>query len=353
MTMTDSLTIQGRKVSRLASPYVIAEVGVNHNGRVDLARQLIDVAVECGADAVKFQTFDPSRLVSVSASTAPYQAAATGEQTQQQMLASLALPPETWRELRNHAEMRGIHFLSTAFDVESARLLVELGVPALKVPSGELTNLPFVRELAAFGLPMLLSTGMGDLEEVRAAVEACEPAPSLALFHCVSAYPAPEREANLRAIATLQATFGVPTGWSDHTEGSLTAVAAVAAGATLLEKHITLDRAMEGPDHAASEDPGGFEEYVTAVRRTAAALGDGIKRPQPSELPNLEAARRSWHATRDLREGEAITATDVTALRPATGLPPSVSIVGRRLRHGVAASAAIHAENLEPAEEGS
>lgn len=342
------MVLAGREVRAGRPCYVIAEAGVNHNGDLRLAHDLVDVAARGGADAVKFQTFRPGDLASETAAAAPYQAAATAHTTQRRMLESLTLPRRAWVELRDHAHEQGLDFLSTPFDVDSADLLVDLGVPALKVPSGELTNTPFIRSLAGLGLPLLLSTGMSDRDEVATAVEAGQAAPSLALLHCVSAYPTDESDANLRAIVTLRDEFGLPTGWSDHTSGSFTAVCAVALGACIVEKHVTLDRAMAGPDHAASEDPDGFLDYVRAIRRAEVVLGDGVKRPRPSELDNREVARRSWHAARELPAGSTIADGDLVALRPADGVPPSVPLAGRTLGKTVPAGHPVRPVDLAP-----
>lgn len=346
--MTVAMDLADRSIGPGAPCLVIAEAGVNHNGDVGVAHALVDVAASAGADAVKFQTFEPARLVSDVAATARYQTSTTGHATQRSMLDTLTLPRGAWAELRDHCTDRGLLFLSTPFDMESARLLAALEVPALKVPSGEATNLPFLRALAAIGLPMLLSTGMCDLVEVAAAVDACSRAPALGLFHCVSAYPTEEAEANLAAIATLRQEFALPTGWSDHTTGAFTAVCAVAGGADLLEKHITLDCAMDGPDHAASEDPEAFAHYVAQVRRAEHVLGDGVKRPQPSELENRQVIRRSWHAREDLVPGTRLTEDHLVALRPATGVDPSVELVGRGVARAVRAGQPIHPDDLVP-----
>jgi len=345
--MKPSMAISGRMVGADTPCYIIAEVGVNHNGDVSFAHALIDVAARAGADAVKFQTFDPASVVSPRGITAPYQREQTGHVTQRNMLHSLTLPRKSWAELRDHAIEAQLHFLSTPFDVDSAELLCDLGVPALKLGSGELTNSPFISQLAEFGLPLLVSTGMATLEEVAAAVEAANHAPALALFHCVSAYPTRPADSNLKAIETLERGFVLPVGWSDHTKGSLTAIAAVALGARLLEKHVTLDESMEGPDHAASESPSSFEEYVYSVRIAEAACGDGKKQPQPSELSNRESARRSWHATRRLSPGEVLASSDIVALRPATALSPSLDITGRSMKRSVEAGAPIVEDDLE------
>ncbi len=344
------LVVGGREIGGGAPCYVIAEVGVNHDGDEALAHRLVDLAADAGADAVKFQTFDVDSLVSASAEAAPYQRE-SGAADQRSMLSALTLPEQAWGELAAHAAERRTAFLSTPFDLGSAEVLAGIGVPALKVPSGELDNLPFIRALAAFGLPLLLSTGMGTLAEVAQALEAAEVAPGRALFHCVSAYPAPEEEANLRAVATLAERFAVPVGWSDHTQDVLTALGAVALGASLLEKHLTVDRSRPGPDHAASSDPVQFADYVERVRRMESALGDGRKRPVPSEEANRLHARRSWHAARALLSGQVLATSDVQALRPATGLSPSLDVIGRRVRRAVAAGRPLMPEDLEPAED--
>jgi len=341
-----TVTLGTRTIGAGRPAFLIAEAGVNHNGDVDLAHRLVAVAAAAGADAVKFQTFDPALLVAAGAAAAPYQREATGTASQRALLEGLSLPPGAWRELRDHADDLGLVFLSTAFDLASADLLADLGVPAFKVPSGELTNLPLIAALAGYGRPLLISTGMGTLAEVDAALQAAAAAPARVLFHCVSAYPTPVADSNLRAIATMRARFGVPVGWSDHTQGALTATVAVALGASLIEKHVTLDRALPGPDHAASEDPDGLAAYVAAVRAAEAALGDGVKRPQPSEQPNRVHARRSLHAARDLPAGAVLTGDDVVALRPARGLSPATEVTGLRLARPVAAGAVLTADDV-------
>lgn len=309
--------------------FLIAEAGVNHNGLPELAHRLVDVAAESGADAVKFQTFDPDALVAAGTGSAPYQRERGAGRGQLDMLRALALPETAWRELASHASERGLLFMSTAFDWGSLQLLLDLGVRALKVPSGELDNLPFISHLAECGLPLVVSTGLGTLEEVSAVVDATGAAPSIALLHCVTAYPASTRASNLLAMRTMSDAFHVPVGWSDHTRGSLTAIAAVALGASILEKHITTDRGLSGPDHSASADPNEFADYVAAVRATESALGDGSKRPAAEEAANRRFVRRSYHARRDLAPGDVIADGDVDLLRPADGLPPAAAIIGR------------------------
>jgi len=332
------------------SVLVIAEAGVNHDGDVERAHRLVDAAADTGADAVKFQTFDPTALATSSAPTADYQRAAGEGEDQQSMLARLTLPASAWAELQAHARERDLVFLSTPFDLASARLLDELDVPAFKVGSGELTNIPFLRALAGFGRPMLISTGMADLREVAEALDAVAQAgdPPVALFHCVSAYPAPHADANLRAIGTLRAAFGVPVGWSDHTPGIELPVGAVALGAAMVEKHLTLDRTASGPDHAASLEPDAFGAMVAAIRSVASALGDGVKRPAAVELPVAAVVRRSLFWARALGAGETVAAEHLVALRPASGLPPGQTdrLIGGRTTRAVAAGAPVTDEDV-------
>ncbi|MDV3222699.1 N-acetylneuraminate synthase family protein [Intrasporangium sp.] len=317
--------------------YVIAEAGVNHNGDVDLAHRLVDIAASSGAEAVKFQTFSPDKLVSSTAATTPYQRDRGGSADQRSLLEALTLPRTAWAELRDHATDAGITFLSTPFDLESAELLVGLEVPALKVGSGELTNLPYLRTLSSLGVTLLVSTGMGSAEEVAAAVDACAAAPGLVLFHCVSAYPAPVEECNLRAIPAMSAAHDVPVGWSDHTPGLTTALGAVALGAPILEKHFTADRRLPGPDHLASLEPDALAEYVAATKQLARALGDGVKRRMPSEQENAVLVRRSWHAAVDLPAGTVLDETHLSLLRPEDGISPAIDLRGRVVARAVAA----------------
>jgi N,N'-diacetyllegionaminate synthase len=321
--------------------FLIAEAGVNHNGDLDLAHRLVDAAADAGADAVKFQTFRTDALVSEAAPKARYQVETTGGgESQRAMLARLELSREAHAALRDHAARRGLVFFSTPFDEASADLLDRLGVELLKVPSGEVTNLPLLRHLAAKRRPILLSTGMCTLEEVATAVDTLRAAgdPPLAILHCVSAYPAPAADTNLRAMDTLRARFDVPVGLSDHTLGIEIALAAVARGAAVLEKHLTLDRTLPGPDHRASLEPADFAALVRGARAIEAALGDGVKRPMPSELDTRAVARRSLVAARALPAGHRLTRDDIAIKRPGTGIPPADvdRLVGRTLGRGLA-----------------
>ena len=340
-------TIAEMEIPTAEDVYVIAEAGVNHNGDIELAHRLVDIAASSGADAVKFQTFSPDKLVSSTAATTPYQRDRGGSSDQRSLLESLTLPETAWAELRDHATQSGITFLSTPFDLDSAELLVALGLPALKVSSGELTNLPYLRQLSALGVTLLVSTGMGTADEVAAAVAACADAPGLVLFHCVSAYPAPVEECNLRAIPVMAGAHGVPVGWSDHTPGLTTALGAVALGAPILEKHFTADRTLPGPDHLASLEPDGLTGYVSATKQLARALGDGVKRRMPSEEANATLVRRSWHAAIDLPVGTVLEGAHLSLLRPEGGISPALDIRGRVVSRPIPAGAPVTHSDLD------
>lgn len=331
--------------------FIIAEAGVNHNGSARLAERLVDAAADAGADAVKFQTFKAEALASASAPKAAYQKRTTsGKESQLDMLKKLELSEEGHRRALRRAKKRGLVFLSTPFDEASADYLARLGVPMFKLPSGELTNHPLLRRAATKGKPVILSTGMATLAEVAAAVKVLRSAGAkkLTLLHCVSNYPADPKHSNLRAMATMARAFKVPVGWSDHTPGSATAVAAVALGASVVEKHFTLDKKMKGPDHAMSLDPKELKAYIAALREAASALGDGVKRPVPSEAPVRRVARRSLMLKAALPKGTRLSAAHLTAKRPGTGLPPSelASVVGRRLRRSVPADRPLSRKDL-------
>jgi len=339
VSLWDRIVGSGRAV-------VIAEAGVNHDGSVDDAHALIDLAAAAGADAVKFQTFRVESLVSPWAESARYQQATTGVSQQGLMLQPLVLPDSAWPELSEHALSQGLSFLSTPFDVESAELLAGVGMEIAKVPSGELTNLGFLRDISAMFDKVLLSTGMATLGETEQAIMATAQRSSIALMHCISAYPAPEDQLNLLAVSTLRERFGLPVGWSDHSAGIESAQLAVALGASVLEKHITLDRRRAGPDHAASADAETMGRFVEAVRLAERMLGDGVKSPQPCEVDVRRVARRSWHAVRDLPVGHTILDSDLVALRPGFGISPTEPLVGRRLKMAVAAGTMLEQEML-------
>lgn len=318
---------------------IIAEAGVNHNGSAELAFKLIDAAAGAGADLVKFQTFKADKLVTKDAPKAAYQARAqeTGDNSQYGMLKALELDESIFAKLVTYCAERKIGFLSTPFDEDSARLLVECGVTAFKVSSGDLTNLPFLKALAVYKLPMILSTGMATLAEVDASVGALEeaglPISQLTILHCTTEYPAPVEEVNLRAMLTLaQAYPGARTGYSDHTQGIHIPVAAVAMGASVIEKHFTLDRTMEGPDHKASLEPQELRAMVQQIRDVEIALGNGRKRPTATEIPNRAVARKSIVAARDIAAGEIFTEQNLTTRRPGDGMSPMRwdEVIGQR-----------------------
>jgi N,N'-diacetyllegionaminate synthase len=333
--------------------FVIAEAGVNHNGDTALARSLVDVAASAGADAVKFQTFVVDRLVTRGAATAEYQQRALGgELSQYDMLARLQLSEADHEMLAAYCAARGIEFMSTPFDPESARFLKRLGVRRIKISSGDVTNLPMLEVVGALGLPVILSTGMADLDEVAAAVAALRAAgvTDLAVLQCISNYPADPALTNLKVMDTFARAFGTPVGLSDHSTGTAVAIAAVARGAAYLEKHFTLDRALPGPDHQASLLPDELRALVAAVRDVEGALGDGVKRPAPSELPVRAVARKSLVAARDLPAGVALGAEDVAVLRPGTGLSPAAlpRVLGRKTARPIPHHTPITEDMLRP-----
>ncbi len=325
-----------------AHVYVIAEAGVNHNGSVDRALEMIDVAAEAGADAVKVQTFRADALVSRSAPKADYQVRTTGSaESQLDMVRALELDEAAHRRLADHCRARRVEFLSTPFDVASVGLLTALGVPKLKVPSGEITNPLLLRAVAATGLPLIISTGMSTLDEIEralsvvAAVWTGAPAARdahgggegqrllrerVTLLHCTTEYPAPLDEVNLRAMSTMAARFGLPIGYSDHTEGTVVAAAAVALGAVVIEKHFTLDRDLPGPDHRASLEPPELGAMIAGIRAVERALGSADKGPTASERRNLAVARKSLVAARAIRRGEPFTVQNLTTKRPGSGI---------------------------------
>lgn len=303
--------------------FVIAEAGVNHNGSLKSAIGLVDAAANAGADAVKFQTFSADRLVSKTAQKAEYQKATTGaDESQYEMLKRLELSESDHLALLDHCRSRGIMFLSTAFDCEGVRYLDSLGIPIFKIPSGEITNLPYLRTVAACGKPVILSTGMSTMDEVRAAVAALGEGRDITLLHCTTEYPCPYASVNLSAMVAMREEFGLPVGYSDHTPGIEISVAAVAMGARVVEKHFTLDRNQNGPDHKASLEPDELARMIAATRNVEAALGNGVKVPDAAELKNIAVARKSIVARVPIHNGELLTEDNLTVKRPGTGLSP-------------------------------
>lgn len=334
--------------------FVIAEAGVNHNGSDELALQFVDIAARCGADAVKFQTFTADKLVRRGAAKAAYQLAATGDGDQHSMLAALELTAAMHRALFERCVLRGIEFMSTPFDEDAADFLVGLGMRRIKIPSGEITNHPFLRHLARKDVSLILSTGMATLEEIedatavisseRASAGLRRPlAEMLTVLHCTSNYPAALSDVNLRAMRTIADAIQVPVGYSDHTPGIAVSTAAVALGATVIEKHFTLDKAMPGPDHKASLAPDELAAMIEQIRAIEQALGGPLKQPTAAELPVRELVRRSVTSSRDLAAGEPLQAEDVCLLRPGTGIPPRelVRVVGRALKRPLSAGSTL------------
>lgn len=307
---------------------IIAEAGVNHNGDLEMARELVRAAARAGADIVKFQTFVASRIAATHAPKAEYQKTTTdAAESQQAMIARLELSRADHEVLIEEARQVGITFFSTGFDEDSLDMLVDLGIDRIKVPSGELTNLPLLRHMASKKLPMILSTGMATLGEIEDAIAALEeagvPRAHITVLHCNTQYPTPMQDVNLLAMGSIRSAFGVDVGYSDHTMGAEVSIAAVALGATVIEKHFTLDRTLPGPDHLASLEPQELADMVRAIRNIEAAMsGDGIKRPTPSEAGNRPIARKSLVARRAIAAGEAFSAENVTAKRPGNGISP-------------------------------
>ncbi|MFM9279948.1 N-acetylneuraminate synthase [Paenibacillus jiagnxiensis] len=313
------------------SVYVIAEVGVNHNGSLQRALACIDQAVGAGADAVKFQTFVSERLVTRQAQKAEYQTENTAStESQLEMLKKLELRFEDFVELKNYCAQKGIDFLSTPFDEQSAEFLDSIGVEAFKIGSGDMNNIPFLHQLNRYRRPVLLSTGMADLAEIQESLDALSDCP-VVLLHCTSDYPAPLEDVNLAAIQTLQQTFERTTGYSDHTEGIEISLAAAAFGAQVIEKHFTLDRTLPGPDHKASLEPQELAHLVSSLRRLERAWGDGVKRCMPSEANTRAVARKSVVAACKIMAGKVLEPSDLTVKRPGTGLAPKhyYSLIGR------------------------
>jgi len=338
--------------------FIIAEAGVNHNGDEALAIQLVEIAASCGADAVKFQTFSADKLVARGTAKASYQVRETGDGDQHGMLKALELSDAAHERLAQACARHGIEFMSTPFDEEAADMLLDLGMQRIKVPSGELTNLPFLRFLAAKSVPLILSTGMADMQEIDQAVQTVRTtwshmgytpaADALTVLHCTSNYPAAFSDVNLNAMQTIGREIGVPIGYSDHTLGIAVSTAAVALGATVIEKHFTIDKRMSGPDHSASLDPDELKAMVESIRAVEQCLGSAIKAPTATELPIRALVRRSVTVLRDIEAGTILQADDVALLRPGTGIPPSKleQVTGRQTRQAMTAGTTLNWSDL-------
>lgn len=316
---------------------IIAEAGVNHNGKLSLAKRLVDVASDAGADLVKFQTFRADRLTTRNAQKAEYQIAADeSSESQYEMLSRLELKADEYRELIMHCEKRKIRFFSTAFDIENLDFLFNLGLNHFKIPSGELTNLPYLRHIGRFKKSVILSTGMATMNEIETAIGVLEEAglcrSLITVLHCTSEYPTPMDEVNLSAMHSIKKAFGVKVGYSDHTKGIEIAIAAAALGAKVIEKHFTIDKNLPGPDHKASLDPVELKAMVSAVRNIEVSIGNGEKIPTKSELKNKIVARRSIVASRSIKVGEKFTENNIDVKRPGTGISPMCwdDVIGRK-----------------------
>jgi N,N'-diacetyllegionaminate synthase len=352
MNRTIKVRIGDRALGNGEPCFVIAEAGVNHNGDLRLAKKLVDIAKEAGADAVKFQTFRAEDVVTAGAGKADYQKRMTGaEESQLEMIRKLELAAGDNREIASHCRERDIMFLSTPFDPGSVDLLEEIGVAAYKIASGEITNFPLLRHIARKGKPVILSSGMSTLREVEKAVRCieCEGQHRIVLLHCTSNYPASVGSVNLKAIDTIRKAFGYPVGFSDHTEGIMASVLAASMGACIVEKHFTVDRDMSGPDHRASLEPAELKALVKAIRDARAMMGDGIKRPDREEENTRRVARRSVVAGTDIEEGTVIGENMLSVKRPGTGIEPALmgEVVGKVARRRIGKDTLIGWEMIE------
>ena len=318
---------------------IIAEAGVNHNGSIELAKKLIDVACDAGADYVKFQTFRAKTLVTQTADKAEYQKNIKDvEESQFNMTKKLELNREAHLELIQYCEKKDISFLSAAFDLDSIDMLAELDIPLFKIPSGEITNLPYLRHIGGMGKPIIMSTGMSKLNEVQNAVNILMKAgtkkENISILHCNTEYPTPKEDVNLRAMLTIRDELGFPVGYSDHTIGIEIPIAAVAMGATIIEKHFTLDHSLPGPDHAASLEPHEFKTMVEKIRNIENSLGDGVKKPSKSEIKNIPIARKSIVAKINIQRGDIFSEANITAKRPGLGLSPMRwnNVIGKKAK---------------------
>lgn len=306
--------------------FIIAEAGVNHNGDINIAKKMIDVASECKVDAIKFQTFKAEKLVSKKACKTDYQIKNTNskEETQFEMIKSLELDIDTHRELIEYCNKKNIMFLSSPFDLDSIDLLNDLGINIFKIPSGEITNLPYLEKISKLNKEIILSTGMSNLDEIDEALKILKGNGNnnITILHCNTEYPTPMEDVNLSAMNTIKETFNIDVGYSDHTLGIEVPIAAVAIGAKVIEKHFTLDKSMEGPDHKASLEPNELKEMVKSIRNIEKAIGNGIKAPSPSEKKNISIVRKSIVANKEIKKGDILTEENIAVKRPAGGISP-------------------------------
>jgi len=351
MVTRRSIEVAGQKIGQGYSCFIIAEAGVNHNGDLETALRLVDVAAECGADAVKFQTFNTEDGLTRDAPKADYQLRTTGDaDSQYEMVKRLELTEDEFKSLMARSKEKHILFISTPFDHGSVSLLDRLNVEVFKIASGEIVNLPLLADVARRGKPMIVSTGMANIGEVETALQSIQSAGNndYVLLHCVSNYPADPADVNLAAMETMSTAFGVSVGYSDHTTGIEIPLAAVAMGACLIEKHITLDKTMAGPDHEASLEPEEFARMVQGIRRVQSAIGNGRKEPAASEANTAAVARKSLVATNDISAGTTITQDLISVKRPGTGLPSSFlpHLIGRKSNCNITAGSLLSLDML-------
>ncbi len=334
---------------------IIAEAGVNHNGSIEIAKKLIDAGAAAGVDYVKFQTFKSEKVISKNAKKADYQIANTADnvESQLEMVKKYELDKDTHLELIDYCNLKGVKFLSSPFDLESIDLLVELGVELFKIPSGEITNLPYLRKVASLKKDIILSTGMCNLADIETAISILVAngarRESITILHCNTEYPTPMVDVNLSAMNTIRNAFNVNVGYSDHTLGIEIPIAATALGATVIEKHFTLDRNMEGPDHIASLEPNSLTDMVKAIRNIDIALGNGIKLPSASETKNIAIARKSIVAAQDLKVGDVITEENITVKRPGSGISPLKwdELIGKKIKKNLEADELLEMGHIE------
>ena len=331
---------------------IIAEAGVNHNGNFEIAKKLVDEAVKAGADIVKFQTCKAENVISRYADKAEYQKVTTGEaDSQLEMVRKLMLTYEEYGELKKYCDEKGITFLSTAFDLPSVDYLHSIGMKLWKIPSGEITNLPLLIKIAKLHEPIIMSTGMSELSEVADAVKVLKDngATDITLLHCTTEYPAPYADVNLKAMETMKEAFGLPVGYSDHTKGIEIPIAAVARGACVIEKHFTLDRNMEGPDHKASIEPAELTQMVSSIRNVEVAIGDGVKKVSASEMKNKDIARKSIIAKTAIKKGDVFSKENITTKRPGSGINPMkwFNLLGKTAKHDYEEDYLIESDELD------
>ena len=342
------------KKSKNNKVFIIAEAGVNHNGNLKLAKKLIDIAANSFVDAVKFQTFISENVISKNAKKAKYQINSTGsEESQLSMVKKLELNFKDFIELKKYTESKGIIFLSTAFDLESIDFLSTLNMGLWKIPSGEITNLPFLQKIGSYNQQIIMSTGMSKLGEIENALEILIDSgtsrENISILHCNTEYPTPFKDVNLNAMLTIQKAFNVNVGYSDHTEGIEVPIAAVAMGATIIEKHFTLDKSLPGPDHKASLEPNELAEMVNAIRNIESALGSSIKSPSKSETKNINIARKSIHLSNDIKKGCILTLNNLAIKRPGHGISPLLinKIVGCKIKNDLKKDSILQFKDIE------